>query len=68
MQLKLISTYSAKSLSQDLGKIKEVMEALKNSDVKFQVGFNRRFDHNFEAVRMPLKWSNGCVHIVKITQ
>ena len=44
------------------------MEALKGSNVKFQVGFNRRFDHNFEAVRAAVNEGKiGDVHIVKIT-
>lgn len=60
--------FCEKPISQDLGKIKEVMEALKNSGVKFQVGFNRRFDHNFEAVRDAVKGGKiGDVHIVKVT-
>lgn len=60
--------FCEKPISQDLGKIKEVMEALKNSKVKFQVGFNRRFDHNFEAVRNAVaKGTIGDVHIVKVT-
>ena len=33
--------FCEKPISQDLAKIKEVMEALKGSNVKFQVGFNR---------------------------
>ena len=43
--------FCEKPISQDLSKIKEVMEALKGTSLKYQVGFNRRFDHNFEAVR-----------------
>ena len=60
--------FCEKPISQDLAKIKEVMEALKGSNVKFQVGFNRRFDHNFEAVRAAVADGKiGDVHIVKIT-
>ena len=60
--------FCEKPISQDLAKIKEVMEALKGSNVKFQVGFNRRFDHNFEAVRSAVTDGKiGDVHIVKIT-
>ncbi len=60
--------FCEKPISQDLAKIKEVMEALKGSNVKFQVGFNRRFDHNFEAVRSAVAEGKiGDVHIVKIT-
>ncbi len=60
--------FCEKPISQDLAKIKEVMEALKGSNVKYQVGFNRRFDHNFEAVRAAVADGKiGDVHIVKIT-
>ncbi|NLK28489.1 MAG: inositol 2-dehydrogenase [Clostridiales bacterium] len=60
--------FCEKPISQDLGKIKEVMEALKDSNVKYQVGFNRRFDHNFEAVRNAVEEGKiGDIHIVKIT-
>lgn len=60
--------FCEKPISQDLEKIKEVMEVLKDSPVKFQVGFNRRFDHNFEAVRNAVSEGKiGDVHIVKIT-
>ncbi len=60
--------FCEKPISQDLKKIKEVMDALKDSKLKFQVGFNRRFDHNFEAVRSAVSEGKiGDVHIVKIT-
>ncbi len=60
--------FCEKPVSQDLSKIKAVMDALGQSKVKFQVGFNRRFDHNFEAVRHAVAAGKvGDVHIVKIT-
>lgn len=60
--------FCEKPISQDLSKIKEVIETLQNSNVKFQVGFNRRFDHNFEAVRNAVSEGKvGDVHVVKIT-
>lgn len=60
--------FCEKPISQNLAKIKEVMEALKGSNVKFQVGFNRRFDHNFEAVRTAVNEGKvGDVQIIKIT-
>ena len=60
--------FCEKPISQDLSKIKAVMEALSNSSVKFQVGFNRRFDHNFEAVKNAVaEGMIGDVHIVKVT-
>ncbi|MGF7146070.1 myo-inositol 2-dehydrogenase/D-chiro-inositol 1-dehydrogenase [Anaerotaenia torta] len=60
--------FCEKPVSQDLAKIKGVMEALEQSGVKFQVGFNRRFDHNFEAVHKAVEEGKiGDVHIVKVT-
>ena len=62
------NVFCEKPVSQDLSKIKEVMEALKGSNVKFQVGFNRRFDHNFRAVKQNVADGHiGDVHFVKIT-
>ena len=43
--------FCEKPIDHDVAKIKEVIDALKDSNVKYQVGFNRRFDHNFEAVQ-----------------
>ncbi|MDI9483561.1 MAG: Gfo/Idh/MocA family oxidoreductase, partial [Bacillota bacterium] len=41
---------------------------LKNSPCKYQVGFNRRIDHNFRAVKRAVDEGKiGDVHIVKIT-
>ncbi|MDF2800737.1 MAG: iolG [Anaerocolumna sp.] len=60
--------FCEKPISQDLSKIKEVMEVLKDSHVKYQVGFNRRFDHNFEAVKNAVDAGIiGDIHIVKVT-
>lgn len=43
--------FCEKPIDHDVNKILEVKKALKNSGVKYQVGFNRRFDHNFAAAR-----------------
>ena len=43
--------FCEKPIDHDVNKILEVKEALANSNVKYQVGFNRRFDHNFAAAR-----------------
>ena len=60
--------FCEKPVSQDLGKIRDVMAALEKSSVQFQVGFNRRFDHNFEAVRHAVATGKvGDVHLVRIT-
>lgn len=61
--------FCEKPISQDLSQIKEVVEALEAAPrIKYQVGFNRRFDHNFRAVRAAVADGKiGDVHIVKIT-
>lgn len=41
--------FCEKPIDHDVNKILEVKKALENSGVKYQVGFNRRFDHNFAA-------------------
>ncbi|MBR2860244.1 MAG: inositol 2-dehydrogenase [Clostridia bacterium] len=60
--------FCEKPIDHDVEKIKEVIEALKDSKVKYQVGFNRRFDHNFKAVRDAVAAGKiGQPHIIKIT-
>lgn len=57
-----------KPISQDVAEIREIQEALKETDLKYQVGFNRRFDHNFSAVKEVIDSGKiGEVHYVKIT-
>lgn len=52
-----------------LSKNPSVADALKeHPDIKFQVGFNRRFDHNFAAIRKAYDDGKiGEAHILKIT-
>lgn len=60
--------FCEKPIDNTIEKIKSVIEALEGSNVKFQVGFVRRFDHNFEAVRNEVvKRTIGDAHIIKIT-
>ncbi len=60
--------FCEKPIDHDVEKIKEVVEALKENPVKYQVGFNRRFDHNFEAVQRAVADGKvGDVHVIKIT-
>ena len=55
-------------MDHSIEKIKQVQEALKKHSVKYQVGFNRRFDHNFEAVQNAVVSGKvGEPHIVRIT-
>ena len=60
--------FCEKPIDHDVAKIKEVIEALKKNPVKYQVGFNRRFDHNFRAVRAAIDAGKvGEEHIIRIT-
>ena len=60
--------FCEKPIDHDLSKIKKVVEALKGSNIKYQVGFNRRHDHNFAAVKQAINDGKvGDVHIIKIT-
>lgn len=60
--------FCEKPIDHDLTKIKEVVKALEGSNIKYQVGFNRRFDHNFAAVRKAVVDGKiGETHIIKVT-
>lgn len=60
--------FCEKPVDHSLEKIRLVEDALKENPVKFQVGFNRRYDHNFAAVREAVALGKvGKVHITKIT-
>lgn len=60
--------FCEKPIDFDLDRIYGVLNAVKAAGVKFQVGFNRRFDHNFMAVKdMILAGKIGDPHIIKVT-
>lgn len=60
--------FCEKPIDHDVKKIQDVIDALKDSNVKYQVGFNRRFDHNFEAVQKAVADGKvGDVHVIKVT-
>ena len=60
--------FCEKPIDHDLGRIKRVLDALRGSKLKYQVGFNRRHDHNFAAVKQAIvNGKVGDVHIIKIT-
>lgn len=59
--------FCEKPIDHDLAKIKKVLAAVKKAGVKYQVGFNRRFDKNFKAVADAVKKGDlGKVEIVKV--
>ena len=61
--------FCEKPLANTVDKILEIADALKaHPEVKFQVGFNRRFDHNFAAIRKAYDEGKiGDAQILKIT-
>ena len=60
--------FCEKPIDHDVDKIKEVIKTLEGTGLKYQVGFNRRFDHNFEAAqRAVVNGKIGAPHIIKIT-
>ncbi len=62
------NVFCEKPISHDLSEIKAVIKELEKSRVKYQVGFNRRFDHNFRAIYNAVAGGQvGDIQIVKIT-
>lgn len=60
--------FCEKPVSQEIHEIIKVQKALEGGRLKYQVGFNRRFDHNFQALRKAvLNGKVGNLHMVKIT-
>lgn len=59
--------FCEKPVDHDVKKILTVKEALQGGGVKYQVGFNRRFDHNFEAVKKAIDAGRiGHLDVLKI--
>ena len=60
--------FCEKPIDFDLGRIQKVIAAVEQKGVKFQVGFNRRFDRNFKHVRDVVATGKiGDPHIVMVT-
>jgi len=60
--------FCEKPIDHDIAKIKEVIDALEGTNLKYQVGFNRRFDHNFESLQQAVAAGKvGKPEIIKIT-
>lgn len=60
--------FCEKPIDHDLGRIQEVLEAVDKAGVKYQVGFNRRFDNNFRAIKEVVEAGKiGEPHIIKVT-
>ncbi|MGQ9492641.1 MAG: inositol 2-dehydrogenase [Anaerolineae bacterium] len=60
--------FCEKPLDFDLVRIDRVLAAVEKAGVKFQIGFNRRFDANFKRVReLVAAGEIGTPHILRIT-
>ena len=59
--------FCEKPIDHDVNKILEVKKALANAGIKYQVGFNRRFDHNFKSARAAVADGKiGTLDVLKI--
>ncbi|CAH0118254.1 Myo-inositol 2-dehydrogenase [Paenibacillus sp. CECT 9249] len=60
--------FCEKPVSMDLAQTREGVAAAAEAGVKLQIGFNRRFDHNFKRVREHVQAGTiGRPHLIKIT-
>lgn len=60
--------FCEKPVDLDIPTIQKVLEEVDKAGVKFQVGFNRRFDHNFKRVHDIVREGKiGVPHVIKIT-
>jgi myo-inositol 2-dehydrogenase/D-chiro-inositol 1-dehydrogenase len=60
--------FCEKPISLNVSKTAQVLQLVKQAGIKFQLGFNRRFDHNMSRVNELLKAGKaGDLHILKIT-
>ena len=60
--------FCEKPIDHDLARIHAVMEAVERTGLHYQVGFNRRFDHNYRAVRNAVAaGSVGAPQLIRIT-
>ncbi len=60
--------FCEKPIGEDISGIKETLKIVKSAGVTLMVGFNRRFDNNFQrAASAVRKGEIGSPHVVKIT-
>ncbi|ARU65602.1 inositol 2-dehydrogenase [Histophilus somni] len=60
--------FCEKPIDADVDRIQQVLAEVEKAGVKFQVGFNRRFDHNFKAIKNAVV--NGDIgepHVIRVT-
>ncbi|MDP4098767.1 inositol 2-dehydrogenase [Paenibacillus sp. P96] len=60
--------FCEKPVSMDLQQTQAAVTAVQKAGVKLQIGFNRRFDHNFRRIREHVQTGTiGEPHIIRIT-
>ncbi|QLB12664.1 myo-inositol 2-dehydrogenase [Bisgaardia hudsonensis] len=60
--------FCEKPVDANVERIKEVLSEVEKAGVKFQVGFNRRFDHNFKAIKdHVVSGKIGEPHLIRVT-
>jgi myo-inositol 2-dehydrogenase/D-chiro-inositol 1-dehydrogenase len=60
--------FCEKPVDLDLGRVEQALQVLDKAGVKFQVGFNRRFDPSFAKLReLVASGAIGTPHILRIT-
>ncbi|MBN2154650.1 MAG: inositol 2-dehydrogenase [Candidatus Lokiarchaeota archaeon] len=60
--------FCEKPIDFEVSRIKDALNAVKDAGVKFMIGFNRRFDHNFQRMKKAVqKGDLGEPHIIKIS-
>jgi len=60
--------FCEKPVDLTVPKVRAALDAVKKAGVKMQVGFNRRFDHNFRRVRdLVESGAVGTPHLIKIS-
>jgi myo-inositol 2-dehydrogenase / D-chiro-inositol 1-dehydrogenase len=60
--------FCEKPIDYDIDRIKMVIDAVEQEKVKFQVGFNKRFDRNYKKLYDAVRAGDvGAPHIIKIT-
>ena len=60
--------FCEKPVDLDIAKIVETLRVIQDAHIQYQVGFNRRFDHNFDTLKKSIDAGKiGAVHMVNIT-
>jgi myo-inositol 2-dehydrogenase/D-chiro-inositol 1-dehydrogenase len=60
--------FCEKPIDYDIPRVREVLRAVELAGVKYQIGFNRRFDHNFRRIREIVQSGEiGDPQVIKIT-